>query len=183
VPQVTNLSYGSATPYNSYGSGAHTVSAAAGSVTVANKASMNLGVNEYNTYFFVGSVTPPNLSTMQLKDITVPAPASALVRFVNLSPDAGKVNVIVPLGPGNDYNVPGMQNIGFKEVSVSTTTPGENFLSMPPGDYSMKFYHVAADSVYRQKFNLKFDAGKIYTLWYGGLVSDNSLNSYIITHN
>lgn len=180
---VGGLTYGTGSKYSTYASGPHKVSAASGQTAIAENASMNLTTNTFNTFFFVGSMNPPNLSTMLLTDQTNPNPTQALVRFINLSPDAGDVNVIAPLGPGNDYPIPGMQGIGYKEVSVSSANPGENFLNLPPGNYTLKFYHVNRDSVLRELYNYQFVAGKIYTLWYGGLVSDNSLFAYTLTHN
>ena len=46
----------------------------------------------------------------------------------------------------------------------------------------MLYKDVAADSVVAEQRNVKFELGKIYTLWYGGLESNSTLEGNLIKH-
>ena len=181
-PQVRKLLYGTGGIYLTLASGAHEFSAATSSTAVFVDEPFSIDENKSYTMFIMGTEVPLMPEKWLLEDRTEPSSESALVRFINLVPDGGDVDVITPLGPGNDYNVPGMQGIGYKEISSSPSNPNEKFLNLPPGNYTMRFYHPAQDSVLREKFNLQFDAGEIYTMWYGGTVADGTLNAHVVKH-
>ena len=137
------------------------------------------------TVFGTGTLIPPDVAPIVLKDITTPNAAQAMVRFVHAAPDAGEVDVVTPLGP-TDYQIPGMQGVAFREVSTSTST-GSNFLQIPasPADapYLIKIRKTGTTSILTTLENVKLEAGKIYTLWIGGRTSDNSLAAYLIRHD
>ncbi|MBU3740745.1 MAG: DUF4397 domain-containing protein [Candidatus Kapabacteria bacterium] len=136
------------------------------------------------TVFGTGTLIPPDVAPIVLKDVTTPNAAQALVRFVNAAPDAGTVDVITPLGM-TDYEIPGMQGVAFREVSTSTAT-GSNFLQIPasPADapYLLKIRKTGTTTMLTTLENVKLEAGKIYTLWIGGRASDGSLAAYLIKH-
>ena len=186
IPQVTNLPYKINTDYLTFSAGAHTYGVAASSQAYLIDQPITLNVGQKYTVVLTGTKNPRDIVPLHLKDETVPDPSSALVRFIHLSPDANEVSVIAKdaLGPGSDLPLPGMQDIQYREVSESASNPGSNFLKFTvPGVYTLAFRDVVEDSVVKTVKNIEFKAGKIYTLWYGGLQSNNNLNAYTLVHN
>ena len=179
---LADVQYGGSSNYLTIASGAHQFSAANSTVAYFRDQSFSIETNTSSTIFMVGTDTPLEVSTIQLQDRTEGNPTQALVRFLNLAPDAGPVSVTTPLGGPEDYKIPGMQGLNYKQVSQSQSNPGENFLNLPPGTYQLNFYHDDADSVYRTSFDVGFEAGKIYSMFYSGTVADNSLKAHFIEH-
>lgn len=181
---ATAIPYGQHTPYTpiqpgrrlfSFVSGGTPV--ISGDVTFASRASY--------TIFGTGTIVPPDVAPIVLEDVTVPNAAQALVRFVNVSPDAGSVDVLTPVG-ATDYQIPAMQGIDFREVSTSVTT-GSNFLQLPASPagapYLLKFRKTGTTTIMTTLENVALEAGKIYTLWLGGRASNSTLSAYLIKHN
>lgn len=134
--------------------------------------------------FATGTLVPADVAPLVLQDVTMPNTTQALVRFVNLSPDMGKVDVLTPLGT-SDYEIPYMQGIGYREVSQSATT-GSAFLALPPSPvgapYLFKFRKSGTSTVVFELDGVVLEAGKIYTLWVGGRTSNDSQEAYLIPH-
>ena len=181
---ATAIPYGQHTPYTSIQPGRRLFSfvsggtpVISGDVTFASRASY--------TIFGTGTIVPPDVAPIVLEDVTVPNAAQALVRFVNVSPDAGSVDVLTPVG-ATDYQIPAMQGIDFREVSTSVTT-GSNFLQLPASPagapYLLKFRKTGTTTIMTTLENVALEAGKIYTLWLGGRASNTTLSAYLIKHN
>ena len=131
-----------------------------------------------------GTIVPADVAPIVLEDVTTPNASQALVRFIHASPDAGKIDVVTPLGP-TDYQIPAMQGVDFREVSRSSTT-GLNFLQIPASTasepYLLKFRKTGTTTIMTTLENVKLEAGKIYTLWIGGRVSNGTLSAQLIEH-
>ncbi len=185
IAQVTDLQFREFTPYLTFSAGAHTYGVAASNQAYLIDQPITLGPGQKWSVILTGTKNPRDIVPLQLKDETTPDPSNALVRFIHLSPDADFVNVLIKdlMGPGEHFPIPGMQDIGYRDVSVSTSNPGSNFLVTPPGKYTLLFEDLVADSVVAEVNNVEFKAGKIYTLWYGGLQSNSTLNAYNVEHN
>jgi hypothetical protein len=102
-------------------------------------------------------------------DLTAPAAGKAHVRFVHLSPDAPAVDVAVTGGNVLFPNVAFKGNSAFSPVAAGTVAlearlAGTNTVALPVG-------------------NVTFTAGKIYTVYARGLLSNSTLNVSIIENN
>jgi hypothetical protein len=78
-----------------------------------------------------------------------------------------------------------MQNLGFRQVSVSAST-GSNFLAFPPTAgtaYVFRFVQAGGTAEIVAAPDVTLEAGKIYTIWVGGRLVDNSLRVYTVRHN
>lgn len=178
-PQVTNLVYGSATPYLTFGSGTHLYTVGAGSTSLVENKSLTLAAQKKYSVFVTGTLVPQNVAPLELEDETVPDAASATVRFIHIAPDMPELNVVTKLA-GQDYLIPGMQNMTFREVSKSATT-GNAFLKIPPGQYDIEFRQPdSTKALYKQ--TIDFKANEIMTMWLGGTKQNSTLRVYTIKH-
>lgn len=178
---ATNLMYGSATSYSIYPEGITSASVISGGTAVINKYEVNALFRQPQTVFASGSISPADIAPLVLKDAHKPVSTGCLVRFVNLSIDQNVIDVVTT-GPAPDYKIPGMQKIGYRGTSKSSST-GSMFVVMPPGIYPLRFRLADTDSVLLLKPSVSFEAGKIVTMWIGGRKSNNTLEAYYIKHN
>ncbi|MCO6464984.1 MAG: DUF4397 domain-containing protein [Bradyrhizobiaceae bacterium] len=179
-PQVTNLAYGSATPYLTFGAGTHKYTAAAGTTGLITDRSINVPASEKHSVFVTGTIVPQNIAPIELKDDAQPDASNTMVRFIHISPDMPEVNVITKVGTA-DYPIPGMQNMTFREVSKSSTT-GSNFLKLPPGTYELEFRQPDSTvALYKQ--TVEFKPNEVMTIWLGGTKQNSTLKVYAIKHD
>ena len=178
-PQVTNLAYGSATPYLTFGSGTHLYTVGVGSTGLVENKSITLVAQKKYSVFVTGTLSPQNVAPLELEDETTADPASAMVRFIHIAPDMPELNVVTKVG-GTDYFIPGMQNMTYRAVSKSATT-GSAFLKLPPGTYEVEFRQPdSTNALYKQ--SIEFKANEISTMWLGGTKQNSTLRAYIIKH-
>ncbi|CAN5541738.1 hypothetical protein BH10BAC6_BH10BAC6_13360 [soil metagenome] len=176
---ITGLAYPNSSPYQLVDPGERTVSVSAGAIPVA---SIKVAVEVGKAYsvFAIGTVAG-GLESLKLTDETVPNSAQALVRFINASPASAPVDLITNIGP-SVYEIPGMQNIPYKGVSVSASS-GKSYLLLPPGAYTMKVRLHSTGSILVELPDLSFEANKIYTLWVGGKLGSTPITLNTIKHN
>jgi len=179
-PQVKGLAFGSSTPYLSVAAGQGTYTAAMGNTALVSNRSINLVNGKKYSVFLIGAISPLSAGTLELTDEVTADPSTALVRFIHLSPEAPKLNVITTIP--TDYPVPGMQNMSYRQVSTSPTS-GSNFLRLPAGTYSMKFREPDSTANYYSQENVTFENGRIYTMWLGGNKTSGNLKVYVVNHN
>ena len=181
---ATAIPYGQNTPYTPIQPGRRLFSFASGGTPVIS-GELTFASRASYTIFGTGTIVPPDVAPIVLEDVTVPNAAQALVRFVNVSPDAGEVDVVTPIG-ATDYQIPAMQGVDFREVSTSPTT-GSNFLQLPASaagaPYLLKFRKSGTTTIMTTLENVVLEAGTIYTLWLGGRASNSTLSAYLIKHN
>lgn len=185
VPQITGLAYRQATNYLTFAAGPHTYGVEASSQAYLLDQAITLDPLGKYSVVLTGTKNPRDIEPLQLRDPRNPNESFALVRFLHLAPESGNVSVQIKdlFGPGQDYDVPGMQNIQYRGVSQSSADPGSNFVQFPSaGTYTVLYKDVAADSVVATQSNVKFELGKVYTLWYGGLESNSTLRGNLLTH-
>jgi hypothetical protein len=90
-------------------------------------------------------------------DLSVPAAEKAKIRFINLSPDAGDL----------DLKVAGKDSSLFKKTSFKT---GTGFVSIDPGaELNFEVTTNAQSTVLATLPKTKIEKGKIYTIWAKGL--------------
>lgn len=176
---ITGLAYPNSSPYQLLDPGERTVSVSAGAVPVAST-KVVVEVGKAYSVFAIGTVAG-GLESLKLTDETVPNSAQALVRFVNASPASAPVDLITNIG-SSAYEIPGMQNIPYKGISVSSTS-GKNFLLLPPGTYTMKVRLHSTGSILVESPDLVFEPNKIYTLWVGGKMGSTPISLNMIKHN
>lgn len=186
VPQITNLKYRENTDYLTFAAGDHKYGVEASAQAYLIDQPIRLDPQQSYSVVLTGTKTPRDIVPMHLLDPSSPDPANVLLRFIHLAPESGNVSVILKdgLGPGNDYNIPGMQDIAYRTISTSSANPSTGFVQFPnAGTYTLLFKDVVKDSVVATFNNVRMDLGKVYTLWYGGLESNNDLRGNILTHN
>lgn len=180
---ITTVGFTQHSAYNSITPGVRRVAFLASGTPIIDR-DVTLQSRKSYSMFATGSIVPADVAPLVLEDVTVPNATQALVRFVNLSPDLGKVDVLTPLG-ASDYEIPYMQGINFREVSLSAST-NSAFLALPPSPegspYVFKFRKTGTTEIAFQKDGIVLEAGKIYTMWVGGRLSNASQNVYLIPH-
>ncbi len=118
---------------------------------------VHLNQNVYYSLFLVNTVAHPQ--TLLLTDsITRPAAGSAGIRFVNLSPDAPAVDLVVT---GGAVLVP---NKAFKGYSSFANTPGNT-------SYNLEVRQAGTSTVLATLPNVTLNSGFVYTIWLRGLVA------------
>lgn len=178
-PQITNLPYGSATQYLTFGSGTHQYTVGAGTTSLIEKRSLTLQTPKKYSVFVTGTLVPQNIAPMELEDELVPDAVSSTVRFIHIASDLPELNVVTKVG-GEDYFIPGMQNMTYRTVSKSAAT-GSAFLKIPPGQYQIEFRQPdSTNALYKQ--SIEFKANEVMTMWLGGSKQNNNLRVYTIKH-
>ncbi len=180
VPQVNNLQYGASTGYLTFPAGDRTYTAAIGAAAMVKDRKFTLATGKKYSVFLSGTFTPQSVGALELEDETNADVAGALVRFIHLSPDAPRLNVVTNIP--TEYPIPGMQGITYRQVSRSVST-GSAFLKLPAGTYTMNFKEPDSTAAMYSQDNVVFEVGKIYTMWLGGLKANNSLKVFVIRHN
>lgn len=181
---LSTLTYGQHMPYASVVPGSKNVEFAISGTQVTSP-TVDFASRKSYSVFATGSTVPPDVAPLVLVDVTTGNAAQALVRFINLSPDIGKVDVLTPLGT-DDYAIQYLQGIDYRVVSRSATS-GLDFLLFPPSaegtPYRFKFRKSGSTTIAFEVEGVAFQAGKIYTMWIGGRSSNNTLEAYLIRHN
>ncbi len=184
TPFASGLTPHTASSYATVPQGALNVRFTAGGTVLSTSTVTTAAGKRYST-FVTGTLTPQDVVSLAFEDVTVPNPAQALVRLLNLSSDAGRLDLIVPVPGLGDYRPSGMQGLGFRQVSTSTST-GLNFLAFPPTTgtpYTFRFIQAGGTAEIVSSPDVTLEAGGIYTMWIGGRLVDNSIRLYTVRHN
>jgi len=176
---ITGLAYPNSSTYQLADPGERTVSVSAGTTPVAST-KVVVEVGKAYSVFAIGTVAG-GLESLKLTDETIPNAAQALVRFINASPASAPLDLITNINTST-YEIPGMQNIPYKGISVSAST-GKNYLLLPSGTYTMKVRLHGSGSILVEAPDLVFEKNKIYTLWVGGKMGSTPMTLNMITHN
>ncbi|MGV3687196.1 MAG: DUF4397 domain-containing protein [Daejeonella sp.] len=113
---------------------------------------VSLENDKYYSLFVTGENTA--LSTLLTQDdLSLPASGKARLRFINLSPDGGTFSLAIQNG-----------QVLFTGQAYKTASA---FSSIDPGAYM--FQLRGSDGVVEHEASLDVVAGKIYTIWAGGL--------------
>jgi hypothetical protein len=115
---------------------------------------VDLGSAKYYSMFLVGLNKSPELVFMQ-DDLSGPAAGKAKVRFVHLSPDAAVL----------DLSIKGASKLFNAQVFKSAS----NFVEIDPKTYV--FQLQSGSTVLAESVNAPLEAGRVYTIWAGGLTS------------
>lgn len=107
-------------------------------------------------------------------DLTLPVEGKARIRFVNLSPDAGAVDLAIEGKEGNLFT-----NKAFKEFSTFENIDAANKVTFKVKDKT-------TGDVIATLADVKIDSKRIYTIWVKGLktteVNDMKVGAVIFQH-
>lgn len=155
--QVNNtaLNYGTAMGYYNLYTGNRQLSIKnAAGVTVATD-SITLQANDFITAFAVN--TYDNIELVTYRDsLEYPATGRALIRFINLAPDAAPVSVNTP----SDTLTTGL---AFKGAT--------DFISVPGGMYDFTFTNTATGQAIYTANDMEIYSDRIYTIYTKGFVT------------
>lgn len=115
---------------------------------------------EYYSLFLAGAIDKPELIFLH-DTITQPARGNAAVRFVNLSADAGPVDLVIKQGPvlasGRNY----------KEYTSFTEVQGYN-------RYTIEVREAGTASVLASITNAELRGNSVYTVWLQGFKNSDA---------
>ncbi len=177
---INNLAFPNQSPYIDLPTGPHTATVLVSGSPVISNASFSVQKRGRKTLFGSGQLVPPNLVLLELVDLKKPLSTSeASVRVVHLSADAPNLDgyIVTPTG---DQKIDECQDLSFRETSFSATFTSE-FFSRFPTTYTMVFKKAGTNEVVVGPTPVVLKAGKIVTLWIGGLAASAKL--YTVTHN
>ncbi len=121
---------------------------------------IELTTDKYYSLFLTGENT--TLSSLFIEDeLTTPEVGKSKIRFINLSPDAGTLRLSL-----SDPNII-FNGQSYKGASA--------FQEIDPASYELKLKN--SDGTEIDQDNLDVAAGKIYTIWAGGLVEGDENTS------
>ncbi len=180
VPTINNLAFPQQSPYIELAAGSHTATVTVGGTPVISNAPFSIIKRGRTTLFLSGSIMPANLAPLELVDLKKPLSTSeASIRVVHLSPDAPNLDGYIVTATGEEKIVE-CQDLSFRETSYSNTFKGA-FFSRFPTTYNMVFKKAGTSEVVVASTPVTVQAGKIVTLWIGGLADSAKL--YTVTHN
>ena len=114
---------------------------------------LNLETDKYYSIFITGQ-TP--LSTLLTEDdLTAPATGKAKIRFIQLSPDGGSLAL-------------GIKG-GAELFPAQAFRTASEFISVDPGEHVLELSNSGGTAL--TETNLTVTAGKMYTIWAGGLLA------------
>ncbi|MCX6140887.1 MAG: DUF4397 domain-containing protein [Candidatus Kapabacteria bacterium] len=177
---INNLTYPLQTPYVELATGSHTATVKVNGSAVISDKTFSILKRGRSTIFASGSLVPPNLSLLELVDLKKPlTPNNASLRVVNLSPDSPSLDgyFVTPTG---DTKISECQDLSFRETSFSPSLNGQ-FFNLFPNSYTMVFKKAGTTEVVAGPTSISLMAGKIVTVWVGGLKSTAKI--YTVTHN
>ncbi|MEJ5962592.1 DUF4397 domain-containing protein [Pedobacter immunditicola] len=123
---------------------------------------LNLETDKYYSLFITGQ-SPLSLLITE-DDLTAPATGKAKIRFIQLSPNAGELALGVK---GEEELFPEQE---FKAVSA--------FISIDPAQYILEIKDDDGDALTESTVTIA--AGKIYTVWAGGLLEGTGNSAMVI---
>jgi len=106
-------------------------------------------------------------------DLKTPAAGKAKLRFINLSPGSGTINVLngtMPLFTNVRYGSAANSALSGESLNVWSLGP---FQSVNPGIFNLTFTDAANGKTTGTSSSFTLEAGKIYTVFTNGLISGN----------
>jgi len=145
------INFGSALGYYNFFEGNRVISIKNSSGDVLATTDIALSVGEYFTVFAANTADNIELAVYQ-DTLIAPVSGKARVRFINLSPDAGGIDVF-------DNSIEVASDLIFKEAS--------GFVDLPSGVYDFAFKRTGEEATIYTK-NVQLNPGRIYTIYTKG---------------
>lgn len=164
--QINNpaLNYGTALGYYNFYTGDRVLTVRNEAGDTLATANITLHDGDYFSAFAVN--TFDNIELVTYNDsLEYPEPGHALVRFINLSPDAASIDVA------------GMTQTFASGLEFKEATP---FMSVQSGGYDLTFKHSGSGEEIYTDTAVEFNPGRIYTVYTKGFVTppDNSNDTF-----
>jgi len=175
---VAPLTFPNSTGYLTLSAGTRNVKVnAAGTTTSVINANLTLTKDKSYSLFAINPVA--SIGAILVEDnLTAPASGKAHIRFFHLSPGAPAVTIGVLTG--TTFN-PVFTNRAFE--TQATATANQAFTPVDAGTYTFDVRLPGTSTTVLTVPGIALQAGKIYTVYARGLVSNNTLSAGIITHN
>ena len=152
------INYGQNTGYFGINAGTNSVSLYADATRKSILSdTINFVQNTTYSVFLVNKVSQPQIF-MMTDTIISPSTGNASIRFVNLSPDAPAVDLVVKGGSTL------VSNRSFKGFSSFAPITGNSF-------YTFEVHQAGTATVLATLSNVKINAGYVYTIWFHGLTA------------
>jgi hypothetical protein len=153
----TNLTFGTFLSYGAIVSKTYEMGVTKkDSTRVLTKSDLELKNNKAYTVFVTGVPATPSLVLIE-DDLSAPATDKAKLRFVNLSPDGGNLNLGV-----TGQATPLFTNTAFKAATAFSSVD-------PAAALTLEIKENTKPEVLATLANVKIEKGKIYTIWAKGL--------------
>ncbi|HEY0668978.1 MAG TPA: DUF4397 domain-containing protein [Sphingobacteriaceae bacterium] len=139
-----------------------------GTTQVLTTNTLSLQKDLYYTAFFAGTNASPIIVFTQ-DDLSDPPAGKAKIRFINLSPDATALDLVIKGGAKL------FSGLSFKTVS--------DFIAIDPAVYSFELR--SGETVNKEMTSVQLTAGKVYTLWAKGLLTgtgETAFNGQLTTN-
>jgi len=121
---------------------------------------VQLAQNVTYSLFLTNTVSSPQLFLLP-DTLAKPAAGNASIRFIDLSPDAAAVDLVIKGGA----KLAG--NVTFKGHSTFLPVQGDMF-------YTLEVHAAGTSTVLATLSNFKYQTGFLYTVWFHGLASGTS---------
>ncbi len=118
--------------------------------------------NTIHTLFLTNTVSKPQVFALT-DTLVAPVSGNASVRFVDVSPDAPAVDLVVKAGATL------VSNRSFKGYSSFAAIPANIF-------YNFEVHKAGTSTVLATLSNVKINAGFVYTIWFHGLAGGTTAN-------
>lgn len=176
---VPTLAYMASSAYNAVSAGTNNIKTAA----VGNSndlINVNVPLNASTSYSLIISDSVSKIKASVVADnLTPPAAGKAHVRFFQLSPNTGAVNVAIR---GSDTTL--IANRSFNDQATNGTIA--NFTPVAAGNKYLEVRTVTPSGVIASLPTLPLQAGKIYTVFLSGFaggVGTQALRVQMVVHN
>jgi Domain of unknown function (DUF4397) len=166
VPKMLN--YGTFVSYDLLRSGKQEFSInKKGGTDVLAKTMFNLSPNKAYSVYIADTLSKPMLFLTE-DDLTIPATGKAKIRFINLSPDAGDL----------DVSVTGQAKALFSKTSYKSST---EFIQVDPAAELNLAISSTGKTIALATSKVKIEKDKIYTIWAKGLLASSDSTKLGIT--
>ena len=169
---IEGLKFTEATPYTTVPGGSYRVQVFPAGAGPSGRAVIdaNVTVRDDMAYTIVAANRLSNIEALVLNDnLATPAAGKAHVRVVHAAPDAPAVDVAVAGGPTV------FQNAAFKAAT--------DFTPVDAGTYRFAVRPAGSQQAVLTTGPLTLEAGRIYSVFAVGLVSNNSLQAIVTSYN
>jgi Domain of unknown function (DUF4397) len=140
-----------------------------GTSTIIARDTINLVANKAYTLFLANTIAKPDLILLS-DSVTRPASSTASIRLVNVSPDAGAVDLVIKGGATL------ASNINYKGASVFAP------IAVVSSTDTLQIRQAGTSTVLSTVPAAKFQIGAVYTVWLYGL-ANTSVDNEKLTSN
>jgi hypothetical protein len=162
------LNYGSTLDYFNVYTGKRNLNLyTSGTMTKVFSDTVTFNQNYAYSIFMANKASSPQI-LMLTDSISRPADNNASIRFVNLCPDGGPVDLVIKDGATV------VANKNFKGFSSFLPIPGNKF-------YTFEVHKAGTTEVLSTLANVSLNSSFVYTIWFHGLANPTNINDILTT--